>query len=88
MKGDGAVYRARDTRLDRTVAIKVVRAEAASSRGPSDRYADRRDFGALHDRGRADAALAAVSGLLAFVLLVVALACWRIRRLEISYSTD
>ena len=30
----------------------------------------------------------AVSGLLAFVLLVVALACWRIRKLEISYSTD
>ena len=30
----------------------------------------------------------AVSGLLTFVLLVVALACWRIRHLEISYSTD
>ena len=30
----------------------------------------------------------AVSGLLAFVVAVVALACWRIRHLEISYSTD
>ena len=30
----------------------------------------------------------AVSGLLAFVAVVVALACWRIRHLEISYSTD
>ena len=30
----------------------------------------------------------AVSGLLAFVLLVVALACWRVRKLEMSYSTD
>lgn len=29
-----------------------------------------------------------VSGLLAFVTLVVALACWRIRGLEINYSTD
>jgi ABC-type transport system involved in multi-copper enzyme maturation permease subunit len=30
----------------------------------------------------------AVTGLLAFVALVVGLACWRIRRIEISYSTD
>jgi ABC-type transport system involved in multi-copper enzyme maturation permease subunit len=30
----------------------------------------------------------AVAGLLAFVVLVVAFACWRIKRLEISYSTD
>jgi ABC-type transport system involved in multi-copper enzyme maturation permease subunit len=30
----------------------------------------------------------AVSGLLAFVVLVVTFACWRIKRLEISYSTD
>jgi hypothetical protein len=30
----------------------------------------------------------AVTGLLAFVVLAVAFACWRIRRLEISYSTD
>lgn len=30
----------------------------------------------------------AVSGLIAFVGLIVAFACWRIRHLEISYSTD
>jgi uncharacterized membrane protein len=30
----------------------------------------------------------AVTGLLAFVVLVVVFACWRIRRIEISYSTD
>jgi ABC-type transport system involved in multi-copper enzyme maturation permease subunit len=30
----------------------------------------------------------AVTGLLAFVVLTIAFACWRIRRLEISYSTD
>jgi hypothetical protein len=30
----------------------------------------------------------AVSGLIAFALGVLAFACWRIRRLEISYSTD
>lgn len=30
----------------------------------------------------------AVSGLLAFASLVVVFACWRMRRLEISYSTD
>jgi ABC-type transport system involved in multi-copper enzyme maturation permease subunit len=30
----------------------------------------------------------AVSGLMAFVVLVIAFACWRIKRLEISYSTD
>jgi ABC-type transport system involved in multi-copper enzyme maturation permease subunit len=30
----------------------------------------------------------AVSGLLAFTLAMLAFACWRIRRVEISYSTD
>jgi hypothetical protein len=30
----------------------------------------------------------AVSGLLAFTAVVLALACWRVRSLEISYSTD
>jgi ABC-type transport system involved in multi-copper enzyme maturation permease subunit len=30
----------------------------------------------------------AVAGLLIFALTVVALACWRVRRLEINYSTD
>jgi ABC-type transport system involved in multi-copper enzyme maturation permease subunit len=30
----------------------------------------------------------AVSGLVVFTIVVVAFACWRIRRLEISYSTD
>lgn len=30
----------------------------------------------------------AVSGLLAFASLVVVFACWRMRRLEVSYSTD
>ena len=30
----------------------------------------------------------AVSGLLVFTALIVAFACWRIRRLEVSYSTD
>jgi hypothetical protein len=30
----------------------------------------------------------AVSGLVVFTIVVVAFACWRIRRLEVSYSTD
>jgi hypothetical protein len=30
----------------------------------------------------------AVSGLVAFTCLVVALACWRMKRLEVSYSSD
>ena len=34
------------------------------------------------------AAWLAVAGLLAFALAVVVFACWRVRRLEISYSTD
>ena len=32
--------------------------------------------------------VAAVTGLLAFTAAVVALACWRIRQVEVSYSTD
>ena len=30
----------------------------------------------------------AVSGLVAFAGLVLAFACWRVRRLEVLYSTD
>jgi len=30
----------------------------------------------------------AVSGLLAFTSLVVAFACWQVRRIEVSYSVD
>ena len=39
-------------------------------------------------RARFVLAAVAVAGLIAFAAAVLAFACWRIRRLEISYSTD
>ena len=45
-------------------------------------------LGPLHGRRRARPALARRVGPVAFAALVLAFACWRVRRLEVLYSTD
>jgi TolB-like protein/Flp pilus assembly protein TadD len=71
--GMGEVYRARDTRLGREVAIKVLPADLASDRGRLDRFEKEAklvaslshpNILALHDFGQADGVLYAVTELL------------------------
>ena len=71
--GMGEVYRARDTRLGRDVAIKVLPAELSSDRGRLARFEteaklvaslSHSNILALHDFGRADGVLYAVTELL------------------------
>ena len=71
--GMGEVYRARDTRLGRDVAIKVLPPELSSDRGRLDRFETEAklvaslshpNILALHDFGRADGVLYAVTELL------------------------
>jgi eukaryotic-like serine/threonine-protein kinase len=71
--GMGEVYRARDSRLGREVAIKVLPADVASDRGRLDRFEKEArlvaslshpNILALHDFGQADGVLYAVTELL------------------------